>query len=86
MSYSSSKQERDSFGSFPNSLQGENVVIKWGTQGGIGQAEAQEVLDLFEHAWEVMVSDWEHLPPWGTEDYLFNVYIGDTGDGTPSIT
>jgi len=41
-------------------------------------------LDAFEVAWEIEVGQMGYLQPTATDQYLFNVYIGDSGSGTPS--
>lgn len=68
---------------YPNELASENFVAKWGTRGGISEADAQDLLDAFEHAWATEIEAEGFPAPGGTDRYLFNVYIGDTGDGAP---
>jgi MYXO-CTERM domain-containing protein len=77
------KEERDAYGTYPNTLTGDNFVVKWGRSGGISEDEAEELLDAFEYAWEREVEELAFPAPAGTDRYLFNVYIGDTGDGAP---
>jgi MYXO-CTERM domain-containing protein len=75
--------DRDPFG-VPNELTSTHFVMRWGNTGGISQNDAQDLLDAFETAWSVEVVDMDHPAPVGTDSYLFNVYIGDTGSGAPS--
>jgi MYXO-CTERM domain-containing protein len=75
--------DRDPFG-VPNELASTHFVMRWGTQGNISQGDAQDLLDAFETAWSVEVVDMDHPAPAGTDEFLFNVYIGDTGSGAPS--
>ena len=77
----SSKQERDAVCNCPNFVASDNFIVKWGT--GVSESQAQDILDAFETAWEVEVEQMGYLQPTATEQYLFNVYIGDSGSGTP---
>lgn len=77
------KEDRDSFGDYPNELESENFKIKWGRSGGVDDDAAESLLAAFEHAWAVEIEQMGHPAPAGTEAYRFNVYIGDTGDDTP---
>ena len=76
------KQERDAVcASCSNELYSDNFVVKWGS--GVSQNEAQNILTAMEVAWDSEINDLGYLPPVGTDQYYFNVYIGDTGSGTP---
>lgn len=75
------KKERDAGGPYPNELKGDNFIIKWGD--GVSDGKASHLLGFFEDAWAAEIEDWGQPAPYGTETYLFNVYIGDTGGGTP---
>lgn len=77
------KQERDSYGDFPNELVSANFALKWGTRGGVSQDDAEALLDAFEFAWAEQIGARGFPAPEGTDSYLFNVYIGDTGSGAP---
>lgn len=78
-------QEHDAYAdSYPHELIGTHFHVKWGTSGGVSQALAQAVLDDFEFAWEAEVDGLQMQQPIATDQYYFNVYIGDTGGGTPS--
>ena len=78
----SSKQERNTVCNCNNSLSSDNFIVRWGS--GVSQAEAQELLDAFELAWQVEILEMGYLQPVATDQYLFNVYIGDSGGGAPS--
>ncbi len=82
--WSSDKIERDSFGVFPNEVRSDNFVIKWGDGRVISPTQSQRLLDAFEQGWQTEVVVMGHPQPIGTDSDLFNVYIGDTGSGTPS--
>lgn len=78
------KTERDAWGSYPNSLASDNFIAKWGSSGGVTDDEVTALLDAFEAAWAVEIEAMAHPGPAGSDTTLFNVYIGDTGDGAPS--
>jgi uncharacterized protein (TIGR03382 family) len=76
------KLERDAYG-VPNSWSSERFVVRWGNGENIEQADVEELAAQFEYAWDKEVDEMQHPAPLTTETYRFNVYIGDTGDGTP---
>lgn len=76
--------DRDAWGLYPNYRVSEHFIAKWGNVGDVTQDEVAFLLDAFETAWAVEVEEMGHPEPDGSGTYLFNVYIGDTGDGTPS--
>jgi hypothetical protein len=80
----STKQEREAMAELPNQLASDNFVVKWGDSGGVQQSEVEDLLSAFEDSWAYEVVLMEHRPPYGTDSYLFNVYIGDSGSGAPS--
>ena len=75
------KAMRDAFG-LENHMQTANFAVHWASQ-----TPAQHVLDdlaaAFETAWAEQIGRMEHDAPLGTDTYLFNVYIGDSGEGSP---
>lgn len=77
-------EERDAFGDFENQRSSEHFVVKWGDERNVADDEVDFLLEAFEEAWAVEIEEMEHPAPPGTEAYLFNVYIGDTGSGAPS--
>jgi hypothetical protein len=76
--------DRDAWGLYPNHRVSEHFIAKWGNTGGVTDEEVGAFLDALERAWSVEVGDMGHPAPDGTGEWLFNVYVGDTGDGTPS--
>jgi MYXO-CTERM domain-containing protein len=80
----SAKLDTDAPGSWPGTLTGDNFVVKWGTSGGVSDAEAEELLAYMEYAWAFQIDDMDYPSPPGTDTYLLNVYIGGTGSGTPT--
>jgi len=81
---SATLEERDAFGSFPNEARSQHFVLKWGDTGGVTGDDASAVLDAFEDAWAVEIDEMGHPEPTGSDQWLFNVYVGDTSSGTPS--
>jgi hypothetical protein len=76
--------DRDAYGLYPNYRVSEHFIAKWGNTGSVTQGEVESLLAAFERAWEVEIGEMGHPAPDGTETWLFNIYIGDTGDNTPS--
>jgi hypothetical protein len=76
------KLERDPFG-IPNSLASANFRVLWGNANPIDATQAMALLDALEHSWNVEILDMGHPQPAGTETFLYNAYVADTGDGTP---
>ncbi|MES2637867.1 MAG: DUF6055 domain-containing protein [Myxococcota bacterium] len=68
---------------YPNQLESENFTIKWGRSGDVDEDAVEALLVSFEEAWAAEVDRMGHPAPAGTSEYLFNVYIGDTGNGAP---
>lgn len=77
----SNKTNRDIVCPSCNSLASDNFVVRWGS--GITQAQAQDVLDSFEYSWEVEINQLGYQTPSSADTYLFNIYIGDSGNSTP---
>jgi hypothetical protein len=78
------KIERDAMDANFNMMRSENFVLKWGDSYTTNGAE-ENILILFECAWQKQHIEWDMLAPFGTDNYLFNVYIADTGPNTPTI-
>ncbi len=78
------KSLRSAYDGVPNVATSVNFALWWGNGLTLRQSDAEAVLDGFEASWEVQVQALEHEAPEGSEDYLFNVYVGSTGSGTPS--
>lgn len=75
-------QERDPFG-LPGVELSERFALRFGHERFVSPEARRRLLDAFETAWMVQIEEWGHTPPAGTESHLFNVYIGDTGNGAP---
>ena len=75
------KLERDAFGDF-NMVVTENFAVKYGPN--FSQDRAERIAGWFEASWEAELNTLGHTHPVGSDTYLFNVYIGDTGGGIPS--
>jgi len=77
------KGERDTL-ELPGLATSEHFALRWGPDLDPDPADTQATLDLLEDAWALEVNDWGHTPPYGSEEYLFNVYLGGTGGNAPS--
>ncbi len=80
----SGKAERDAFGVTANELSTDNFVIRWGNRGGVTAAEVERLAEALEDSWLELVDLQGHSVPYGADEFKFNVYIGGSGDGTPS--
>lgn len=74
--------ERDAY-AVPNAASSVHFVVRWGDDQPLAPAQANLLLDALELAWRVEVEGFEHVAPYGTDLYRFNVYVGDSGDGAP---
>ncbi|MFT7517971.1 MAG: hypothetical protein ACI9MC_000095 [Kiritimatiellia bacterium] len=79
------KGVRDAWGAPAHSLEGERFVIKWGDRVPLSDGDIQSLMQSLDTSWEVEIDDMEHQAPKGSTEYLFNVYIGNSGGSTPSI-
>jgi len=79
------KLERDPF-NVPNALPSTNFRVLWGNTNPIDATQAMALLDAMEHSWDVEITEMGHPQPPGSETYLINVYVGNTGDGTPDAS
>lgn len=77
------KTERDARGVVANRFATDNFVIRWGPSGGVSSAEIERLAAAFEDAWDEEVRVQGHPVPVGSDTFRFNVYIGDSGGGTP---
>ncbi len=57
----------------------ENFAVKWGSEGGVTESTAQDLLDSLEQSWLVEMVEMGHPEPAGADRYKLNVYIEDTG-------
>jgi len=81
---STEKLERDDYGVTAHEYSTANFVIRWGNSGGVSTTEVERLATAFEAAWTEEIGTQGHPPPGGAETYKFNIYIGDSGGGTPS--
>ena len=78
------KLVRDSFGDFPNTYESDNFVIKWGVNDSrVPMSAVEQLSSGLELSWDLFIDEWGYDSPAGTDDYKFNVYVGNTGSGTP---
>ena len=62
----------------------ENFVLKWGGDAPPATDEIDQIIAALETSWQHELNIMNHAHPYGTGDYLFNVYVGDSGGCTPS--
>ena len=74
---------RDAYGGNTEVATSKNFALKWGPQEPVSDAAAGILLEQMERGWEVEMEQLDHPSPIGTEEFLFNVYIGDSGAGAP---
>ena len=77
------KSERDAWGEWPNSSFSENFVLKWGPES-LSSNTTSVVLDAFESGWDRFVDDMDFEAPVGSDQFRFNVYVAETGQGSLS--
>jgi hypothetical protein len=73
---------RDAYG-VPNSRTSEHFVLRWGNARRVDSAALDALLLAFEDAWAVEIEEMGHTRPYGSGEYYFNVYVGDSGSGAP---
>lgn len=69
----------------PNALVSEHFALRWGNGGGLDQATLTAALERLEQVWSVEVDQLQNPKPPGSDAFLFNVYVGDTGDNAPPL-
>ncbi len=77
------KTVRDALGSF-DTYETDNFAVKWGAMSAFDHDDVVALGAALEHAWAVEVTELGYPAPLQTSAYKFNVYLGDTGEGTPS--
>lgn len=77
------KGVRDTF-NLPNTELSQNFAVHWGNSGSFSAASVNNLLDAFENSWSVYVGQMDHTTPYGSNNFRFNVYISDSGNGAPS--
>jgi hypothetical protein len=78
------KAEREVDFPLENSLSSENFVVKWGNEN-LNQYDLDRLLDTFEVAWDSITTGMGYPAPVGSDTHLVNIYIGDSGDGSPDM-
>ena len=61
----------------------ENFAIRYGGGWTPNEAGLATLAEALEDAWSIEMGTTAHPAPWSTDTTLLNVYIGDTGGGTP---
>jgi MYXO-CTERM domain-containing protein len=78
------KATRNVYAGLTNVHETENFAIWWGDTSPATNAHLQVLGESFETAWTVQLNDMGFPAPEGSEEFRFNVYLGDTGGGGPS--
>ncbi len=78
------KDLRNAYDGIPHVRTSDNFALWWGSRLDLSDDDAEAVLEAFEASWDVQVGVLGHEAPEGSDDWLFNVYVGSTGSGTPS--
>jgi hypothetical protein len=69
--------------STPHVALSEHFAVHWGDSGGVSQVEVDRLLEALEHSWTVQIDELGHPAPSTSQQFYFNVYVGDSGDGAP---
>jgi len=78
------KAEREADYPLPNSATSDNFIVKWGDENQ-KSSDIDRLLDTFEIAWDSITNDMGYPIPLGSDTHLVNVYIGDSGEGSPPM-
>ena len=62
----------------------DNFILKWGLDAPPADDEVELIMEALETSWNHQLEIMGHAAPYGTDDYLFNVYVGDSGGCAPS--
>lgn len=82
---SDAKGVRDAMSGVCNGTEiSDNFILKWGLDAPPADDEIALIMDALETSWRHQLEVMGHASPYGTEDYLFNVYVGDSGGCAPS--
>ena len=80
---SPSKAQRDVY-NLPNIALSDNFALHWGDDLSLSAQKQDAILDHLELSWTHEIEDMQYPAPYGSEQYLFNVYMGSSGSGAPS--
>ena len=82
---SDAKGVRDAMSGVCNGTEvSDNFILKWGLDAPPADDEVELIMEALETSWNHQLEIMGHAAPYGTDDYLFNVYVGDSGGCTPS--
>ncbi len=79
-----SKTEREAHGTCTGMLVSENFAVKWGPDSEPEANQLAKIVEALEKSWSHELTVMNHAHPWGSDSYLFNVYVGDSGGCAPS--
>ena len=75
-------EHRDAY-DVPNVVFSEHFALHWGDDVSFDSSLPEDILQAFELSWQYQIDELAFPAPSGTDQYYFNVYLGDTGSGTP---
>ena len=82
---SDAKGVRDAMSGVCNGTEvSDNFILKWGLDAPPADDEVELIMEALETSWNHQLEIMGHAAPYGTDDYLFNVYVGDSGGCAPS--
>ena len=81
---SAERTARDAFGDFETHTS-EHFAVKVGPDDTHTDEQLEALLAGLEVAWDAGVEELGFEPPYGSEAWLVNVYVGNTGGGIPEI-
>jgi hypothetical protein len=81
---SPTKGEREAHGVCSSMQVSDNFVLKWGGDAPPASTDVSLIMAALETSWQRELNEMGHEHPWGTGEYLFNVYVGDSGGCAPS--
>ena len=70
----------------PNAYRTEHFNIRWGETGDVTQSNVERLGQHLEESWDVEVGEYDYPAPSYTDEYLMDIYVGNTGGGAPSIS
>lgn len=70
----------------PNSKQTEHFNIQWGDSSVPNTDDINRLAEFLEYGWDIEIDEMGYPQPHMTDQYLQDVYIGNTGDGAPNIS
>ncbi|MCC6160074.1 MAG: hypothetical protein IT350_18630 [Deltaproteobacteria bacterium] len=70
----------------PNVYYTEHFALRYGDGASYTNDELEALGDIMEEVWDVEVTDMGYNAPYGSDDYFTDIYVGNSGNGAPSIS